>query len=104
MSGWRIFSVTHPSTFGIQPGQDLNTVRVRLRNLLVNVVKGDGVDDKQAMNTEKALRPRRFQHRRFGADDAVGLGDQLQKLDHHLFIGCALQQINMDKCVFTGIF
>ncbi len=33
--------------------QDLNTIRIRLRNLLINVVKRNRINNKQSMNTEK---------------------------------------------------
>jgi len=75
-----------------------------LRDLLINIVKRDGIEKKQAVNGVETLLTRRFDHCGFGTDNAVGSSNNFQEVNHNLLVRTPLQQINMHKSNFTGFF
>ena len=56
------------------------------------------------MYAVKSLGPSGLNHRCFGANDAVGGGDDFKEVNHDFFIRSAIEQINMNKRVFICIF
>jgi len=57
-----------------------------LRDLLINIVKRDGIEKKQAVNGVETLLTRRFDHCGFGTDNAVGSSNNFQEVNHNLLV------------------